>query len=151
MTNLARTYNISSNNLFSDFEDILQLFDLPNGKYRFAENTGFPKLNLYSSETEDGKIKYIIEASIVGYDKNDIDVTVDKNRLIISYNKVIENDHDEKKNYFLQEIKKSSFSRSILLSEKLDIDNPITSYNEGLLKIEFFEDVKKQPKKLTFN
>ena len=151
MTNLTRTYNISPNNLFSDFEDILQLFDLPNGKYRFAENTGFPKLNLYSSETEDGKIKYIIEASIVGYDKNDIDVTVDKNRLIISYNKVIENDHDEKKNYFLQEIKKSSFSRSILLSEKLDIDNPITSYNEGLLKIEFFEDVKKQPKKLTFN
>jgi len=150
MTNLARTYNISPNNLFSDFEDILQLFDLPNGKYRFAENTGFPKLNLYSSETEDGKIKYTIEASIVGYNKNDIDVTVDRNKLIISYNKAFEND-DEKKNFFLQEIKKSSFSRSILLSEKLDVDNPITSYNEGLLKIEFFEDVKKQPKKLTFN
>jgi HSP20 family protein len=150
MTNLIRTYNISPNNLFSDFEDILQLFDLPNGKYRFAENTGFPKLNLYSSKTEDGKIKYTIEASIVGYDKNDIDVTVDRNKLIISYNKAFEND-DEKKNYFLQEIKKSSFSRSILLPEKLDIDNPITSYNEGLLKIEFFEDVKKQPKKLTFN
>ena len=76
---------------------------------------------------------------------------MDKNRLVISYNKVVENDHDEKKNYFLQEIKKSSFSRSILLSEKLDIDNPITSYSEGLLKIEFFEDIKKQPKKLTFN
>lgn len=150
MTNIAKIYNTpNSNDLFSDFDDILQFFDVP-GKYRFAENSGFPKLNLYSSETEDGKVKYTIEASIAGYNKEDIDVTVDRNKLTIAYNKTIEN-NEEKRNYFLQEMKKSSFSRSVLLSEKLDVDNPITSYGDGLLKIEFFEDVKKQPKRLVFN
>ena len=147
---IAKIYNTpNSHNLFSDFDDFFQFFDAP-GKYRFAENSGFPKLNLYSTETEDGKVKYIIEASITGYNKEDIDVTVDRNKLTIAYNKIVES-NEEKRNYFLQEMKKSSFSRSVLLSEKLDVDNPITSYSDGLLKIEFFEDVKKQPKKLTFN
>ena len=89
------------------------------------------------------------------YDKTQCDDWITENVIKkLSFNDYIhylENNEDEKKNYFLQEIKKSSFSRSILLSEKLDIDNPITSYSEGLLKIEFFEDIKKQPKKLTFN
>ena len=150
MTNISKIYNNSPQDLFSDFEFILSNFLDSHGKYKLAESSGFPKLNLYSSETEDGKVKYTIEASIAGYDKNDIDVTVDRNKLIISFNKIVENP-EEKRNYFLQEMKKSSFSRSILLSEKLDIDNPITSYSDGLLKIEFFEDIKKQPKKLTFN
>lgn len=150
MTNISKIYNNSPQDLFSDFDFILSNFLDSHGKYKLAESSGFPKLNLYSSETEDGKVKYTIEASIAGYDKNDIDVTVDRNKLIISFNKIVENP-EEKRNYFLQEMKKSSFSRSILLSEKLDIDNPITSYSDGLLKIEFFEDIKKQPKKLTFN
>lgn len=150
MTSISKIYNAGSQDLFSDFDFIISNFLDSQGRYKLAESSGFPKLNLYSSETEDGKIKYTIEASIAGYDKNDIDVTVDRNKLIISFNKTVE-DGEEKRNYFLQEIKKSSFSRSILLSEKLDIDNPITSYSDGLLKIEFFEDIKKQPKKLTFN
>ena len=150
MTSISKIYNAGSQDLFSDFDFIISNFLDSQGRYKLAESSGFPKLNLYSSETEDGKIKYTIEASIAGYDKNDIDVTVDRNKLIISFNKTVE-DAEEKRNYFLQEIKKSSFSRSILLSEKLDIDNPITSYSDGLLKIEFFEDIKKQPKKLTFN
>jgi HSP20 family protein len=151
MTHLTKPYNyeIVSKNLFSDLDDIFQFFDA-NGKHRFAENSGFPKLNLYSSQDENGKMKYTIEASIAGYNKDDIDVTVDRNKLTISYNKVVEN-NDEKINYFLQEMKRSSFSRNVLLSDKLDVDNPITSYSDGILKVEFFEDVKKQPKRLTFN
>jgi HSP20 family molecular chaperone IbpA len=148
-TSLSKIINNNGQNLFSDFDFILTNFMDSQGRYKFAESSGFPKLNLYSSETEDGKVKYTIEASITGYDKNDIDVIVDRNKLTISYNKDLDKD-EEKKNYFLQEIKKSSFSRSILLSEKLDVDNPITSYSDGLLKIEFFEDIKKKSKRLTF-
>lgn len=150
MTSISKIYNNVGQNLFSDFDFVISNFLDSQGRYKLAESSGFPKLNLYSSEMEDGKIKYTIEASIAGYNKEDIDVTVDRNKLTIAYNKIVET-NEEKRNYFLQEMKKSSFSRSVLLSEKLDIDNPITSYSDGLLKIEFFEDVKKQPKKLTFN
>ena len=150
MTSISKIYNNVGQDLFSDFDFVISNFLDSHGRYKLAESSGFPKLNLYSSETEDGKVKYTIEASIAGYNKEDIDVTVDRNKLTIAYNKIVEN-NEEKRNYFLQEMKKSSFSRSVLISEKLDVDNPITSYSEGLLKIEFFEDVKKQPKKLTFN
>jgi HSP20 family molecular chaperone IbpA len=69
--------------------------------------------------------------------------------LVISYDKK-EEVNETRKNYSLQEIKKSSFNRSILLSDKLDTENPISSYKDGLLKIEFKEDTKKLPKKIKF-
>ena len=148
-TSISKIFNNNQRDLFSDVDFILNNFMDPHGKYKFAESSGFPKLNLYSTETDDGKIKYVIEASITGFHKDDIDVVVDRNKLTISHNKMIE-EKEEKRNYFLQEIKQSSFSRSVLLSDKLDIDNPVTSYSDGVLKIEFFEDVKKQSKKLKF-
>ena len=136
---------ILRNSLFSDLED----FFGNTSNMRYATTSSFPKLNLYSYEDEDNNTRYVIEASISGYDPNDIDVSIDRNRLVMTYDKK-EDVSDTKKNYSLQEIKRSSFSRSILLSDKLDTDNPITSYNDGVLKIEFKEDHKKLPKKIKF-
>ena len=136
---------ILRNSLFSDLED----FFGNTSNMRYATTSSFPKLNLYSYEDEDNNTRYVIEASISGYDPNDIDVSIDRNRLVMIYDKK-EDISDTKKNYSLQEIKRSSFSRSILLSDKLDTDNPITSYNDGVLKIEFKEDHKKLPKKIKF-
>ena len=136
---------ILRNSLFSDLED----FFGNTSNIRYATTSSFPKLNLYSYEDEDNNTRYVIEASISGYDPNDIDVSIDRNRLVMIYDKK-EDISDTKKNYSLQEIKRSSFSRSILLSDKLDTDNPITSYKDGVLKIEFKEDHKKLPKKIKF-
>jgi HSP20 family protein len=136
---------ILRNSLFSDLED----FFGNTSNMRYATTSSFPKLNLYSYEDEDNNTRYVIEASISGYDPNDIDVSIDRNRLVMTYDKK-EDVSDTKKNYSLQEIKRSSFSRSILLSDKLDTDNPITSYRDGVLKIEFKEDHKKLPKKIKF-
>jgi HSP20 family molecular chaperone IbpA len=93
-TSLSKIINNNGQNLFSDFDFILTNFMDSQGRYKFAESSGFPKLNLYSSETEDGKVKYTIEASITGYDKNDIDVIVDRNKLTISYNKDLDKDEE---------------------------------------------------------
>lgn len=136
---------ILRNSLFSDLEDF---FGTPSN-IRYATSSSFPKLNLYSYEDEDRNTRYVIEASISGYDPNEIDVSIDRNRLVMTYDKK-EEVNETKKNYSLQEIKRSSFSRSVLLSDKLDTDNPITSYKDGVLKIEFKEDHKKLPKKINF-
>lgn len=136
---------ILRNSLFSDLED----FFGPSQSLRYATASNFPKLNIYSYEDDDQKTRYVIEASITGYDPNDIDVAIDRNKLTISYDKK-EEVNEQKKNYSIQEIKRSSFSRSILLSDKLDIENPISSYKDGILKVEFKEDIKKLPKKIKF-
>lgn len=136
---------ILRNSLFSDLEDF---FGSPS-TLRYATTSSFPKLNLYSYEGEDKGTRYVIEASISGYDPNDIDVSIDRNRLVMTYEKK-EEVNETKKNYSLQEIKRSSFSRSVLLSDKLDTDNPITSYKDGVLRIEFKEDNQKLPKKIKF-
>jgi len=135
---------ILRNSLFSDLEDF---FGAPNIKY--ATTSSFPKLNIYSYQDENNSTRYVIEASITGYDPKDVDVSIDRNRLVISYDKK-EEVNETRKNYSLQEIKKSSFTRSVLLSDKLDTENPISSYRDGLLKIEFKEDTKKLPKKINF-
>jgi HSP20 family protein len=136
---------ILRNSLFSDLED----FFGNQSNMRYATTSSFPKLNLYSYEDENNNTRYVIEASISGYDPNDIDVSIDRNRLVITYDKK-EEVNEAKRNYSLQEIKRSSFSRSVLLSDKLDTDNPITNYKDGVLKIEFKEDHKKLPKKINF-
>ena len=89
-TSISKIFNNNQRDLFSDVDFILNNFMDPHGKYKFAESSGFPKLNLYSTETDDGKIKYVIEASITGFHKDDIDVVVDRNKLTISHNKMIE-------------------------------------------------------------
>ena len=136
---------IIRNSLFSDLED----FFGNTSNMRYATTSSFPKLNLYSYQDEDNNTRYVIEASITGYDPNDVDVSIDRNKLIISCDKK-EEVNETKKNYSLQEIKRSSFSRSILLSDKLDTENPISTYKDGVLKIEFKEDHKKLPKKIKF-
>ena len=136
---------ILRNSLFSDLED----FFGNTSNMRYATTSSFPKLNLYSYQDEDNNTRYVIEASITGYDPNDVDVSIDRNKLIISCDKK-EEVNETKKNYSLQEIKRSSFSRSILLSDKLDTENPISTYKDGVLKIEFKEDHKKLPKKIKF-
>jgi HSP20 family molecular chaperone IbpA len=140
MTNLTRVLNP----LFSDLESFLET----EAYLRSASVAAFPKLDIYSHETENG-IKYVVEASLSGYDPNEISVVIDRNRLIISHERNKEKDVQERSVY-LNEIKRSSFTRSILLSDKLDTANPVSSYKDGILKIEFSEDVTKAPKKINF-
>ena len=129
------------------FSDLAYFLEAENG-LRTASVSSFPRLDIYSYKTDSG-IKYVVEASLSGYDPKEISVIIDRNRLIISHDKEKEIETTEKYMY-LNEIKRSNFSRSVLLSDKLDTTNPISSYKDGILKIEFSEDVAKAPKKINF-
>ena len=145
MTNLARLAFHSD--LFSELSDF---FGNDVRGHRVAQLTTFPKLNIYSYVKNNIR-KYVVEAAISGFDPKDISVTVDRNKLIFSYEKNAEETREEEYiNFYLNEIKKSSFSRSVLLSDKLDTQNPETSYKDGIIRVEFSEDTSKSPKLLKF-
>lgn len=145
MTNLARLAFHSD--LFSELSDF---FGNDVRNHRVATLHTFPKLNIYSYVKNNIR-KYVVEAAISGFDPKDISVTVDRNKLIFSYEKNAEEVQEENDvNFYLNEIKKSSFSRSVLLSDKLDTQNPETSYKDGIIRVEFSEDTSKSPKLLKF-
>lgn len=135
------------NGLFSELADFVGGHDVYG--LRVAQTVNFPKLNIYSY-TKDGNKKYVVEAALSGYSPKDVSVTVDRNKLIFSYEKQTNNYDDDERDYYVNEIKQSSFSRSVLLSDKLDTQNPVTSYKDGVVRVEFSEDVTKAPKVLKF-
>jgi HSP20 family molecular chaperone IbpA len=146
MTSIARLA------LHSDlFSELTDFFGNDMQNFRFAQVTTFPKLNIYSY-IKNGIKKYVVEAAISGFDPKEVSVTVDRNRLIFSYEKNANEEKNEEAevSYYINEIKKSSFSRSVLLSDKLDTQNPETSYKDGVIRVEFSEDASKSPKLLKF-
>lgn len=139
--------SLTVNDLFSELADFMGN-DYPRN-FRLAQTTNFPKLNIYSYN-KNGTKKYVVEAALSGYSPQDVTVTVDRNKLIFSYEKSTNSTENEERDYYLNEIKQSSFSRSVLLSDKLDTQNPVTSYRDGVVRVEFTEDVSKAPKVLKF-
>ena len=133
---------------YSNIDNILDTFFGPTVKtsFRFAENQGFPKLNIYSKKDGD-RTSIVVEAAIAGYDPSEIEVKIDKNILSFSHSKVEDGWSDESvEKTFLNEIKQSSFTRKVLLPDTLDFDSAAVSFKNGILRVVIQEDEKSAPK-----
>ena len=117
---------------YSNIDNILDTFFGPTVKtnFRFAENQGFPKLNIFSKKNGN-TTSIVVEAAIAGYDPNDIEVKIDKNILSFSHSKVEDNWNEDVEKTFLNEIKQSSFTRKVLLPDTLDFDSADISFKNG--------------------
>lgn len=84
-----------------------------------------PSANIY--KTENG---VSLEMSVPGYDKKDIDISLEKNTLTVSGKK-----EENKQDFTMREFHCSSFSRSFNLSERLNRDTIKSSLNNGVLTV----------------
>jgi len=84
-----------------------------------------PSANIY--KTENG---VSLEMIIPGYDKKDIDISLEKNTLTVSGKK-----EENKQDFTMREFSYSSFSRSFNLSERLNRDTIKSSLNNGILTV----------------
>lgn len=84
-----------------------------------------PSSNIY--KTENG---VCLEIVIPGYDKKDIDISLEKNVLTVSGKK-----EENKQDFTMREFCHSSFSRSFNLSERLNRDAIKSSLNNGILTV----------------
>lgn len=78
--------------------------------------------------------KIIVKADIPGVSREDIDITVDKNQLIISGEKKQENEENDA-NYYHMERRNGSFRRVLALPSTADTDKIKAGYDSGVLTV----------------
>jgi HSP20 family protein len=77
---------------------------------------------------------FVVSAAIAGVQIKDLDISLEKDMMIIKGNRCDPHMHAEKK-YFYQECYWGPFSRKIILPEKIDIDNADAQIDRGILTI----------------
>lgn len=163
-------FKINKNNIFSYRpEELISPFDkmfdelisntnpeLPKifGDSLFQKNA-YPRINVISSEES-----VTIEASLPGLTREDVNIDVDGHNLIISSSKsrndsgkFDDSKESDKKygtnpTYLFREIRKSPFTRTLNLSEELDLDKISASMKDGLLTIVVPRITKKEKERL---
>jgi len=94
-----------------------------------TETPSFPGLNIYKDDND-----YVIEASVPGYNKDNITVEVDDNFLTIKGEKKEEKEEKEK-DYYYREFHSGSFQRSVRLPRAVNPDDLKAKYRDGLLEL----------------
>ena len=82
---------------------------------------------------ENGNV-YKVELNVAGWQKEDIEVKIEDDTLIISGEKTTNS--EEKIEYRLQEYNNQRFFRSVILSEEIDQENINAELKDGILTIE---------------
>jgi HSP20 family protein len=90
---------------------------------------------------------YTIEASLPGFDVNDIDVTVDDGVLRIAATHSSDETKEDGR-YLVRERRNGKYYRALRIPDGIDIDAAKTGYKDGVLKIELPKNDVDQPKRL---
>lgn len=121
------------------FSDIMDEFF--NDAVKTRRNSFVPSIDV--SETED---QFLISAELPGMNKEDIDISLENNRLSISGERSFEKE-DKGKKFHRVESSYGSFERSFQLPDNIDEESISAKYENGLLNISIDkseEEVKKQ-------
>lgn len=89
----------------------------------------FPKMDVIDRDKE-----LVIKAELPGIDKEDIDVSIANNRLLVKA-KSRHEEKEEKGDFIKQEIRSSEVYRSVQLPGEVDDDKVKTSFKNGLLEL----------------
>ena len=112
------------------FNLLNSMLDDMNEKRSFTNENDFkPSIN-----TREGEFAYHIEVDLPGVKKEDINVQVEDNTLVISGERKVKNEIKEE-NYYKLESSFGSFSRSFSLPEDVDVENIHAESEDGVLEV----------------
>jgi len=77
---------------------------------------------------------FVVLAAIAGVQIKDLDISLEKDMMVIKGNRCDPHEHPDKK-YFYQECYWGPFSRKIVLPENIDIDKADAQMDKGVLTI----------------
>lgn len=118
-----------------------RLFNADKFHRNFSEtNLSSPLVNIKQAED-----KYSVEMSVPGFDKNDFNIELNENELIISSEKE-ENKEQEGEKYTRKEFSYQSFRRSFTLPETVDGDKISAQYKDGVLYVDIPKREEAKPK-----
>ena len=93
-----------------------------------------PLKNMPRMDVIDRKKDIVVKAELPGFEKDDLDVSITKNQLVIKA-KTRSEEKEEKGDYVRQEISENEVYRSTLLPADVDDSKVKTSYKNGMLKL----------------
>jgi HSP20 family protein len=133
---------------YNPLNDIRRSFDIFNSIVNSAETNRdessmvafVPAVN-----TREGEYAYHVEVDLPGIKKEDIEIDVEDNVLIISGDRKIENEIKEE-DYYKLESSYGKFSRSFTLPERVDTENIHAESKDGVLEV-IVPKLKEQEKK----
>ena len=100
--------------------------------------SGFPQIDIY----EEGS-KLFLEASVAGFDKKDIKITVKENVLTITGEKKLSANKEER-TFFKRERLTESFQRSFRLPKNAKTTEIKAETKDGLLKVTIEQETKEE-------
>jgi HSP20 family protein len=110
--------------LESAFDKIDRAFDVPGAVYPY---------NVITTHDKNNELKnYIIEVALAGIGKENIDVKVREQRLIITVNR---DDSNQELSYVKKGISQRSGQMAFRLGENTDVKNINSNYKDGLLRV----------------
>ena len=131
--NQLRPLSVGFDDVFNHFESMFdEDFRLPTVNY--------PPYNIVKTDTN----KYDIEVALAGFNKKDIDVSVENGVLTIE-SKTEENGKDEEGNTIYTGISKRYFKRSFTIADDVEVKG--AELKDGLLKVSM-EKIVPESKKL---
>ena len=116
--------NTSLNSFFDNFFDN-SIADFVGSDFVKSQ----PSVNVIESDTQ-----FNIEVAAPGLEKEDFNLSLDKDQLTISASKEVKNEVNEEK-YTRREFNYTSFKRSFTLPENVNINDITATYENGVLNI----------------
>lgn len=146
MTNTWTTYNpaalLSAPNLDRYFVGADQILKKMVEGAAFVANTAMSSFPPYNLKKVDDN-KYVIEMAVAGFSKQDIEITLEDNKLLIKgVTSVSTNEEPEKSEYLYKGIAARDFTRAFTVADSVEINN--AELVNGMLKI-WLEHMIAQP------
>lgn len=110
--------------------------------FSFSSISQMPKIDVIDRNKE-----IFVKAELPGFDKDDLDISIANNQLVIKA-KACKEEKEEEGDYLKQEIRKSEIYRSILLPAEVEDEKIKTSFKNGVLKLTIPKQEKSQRKKI---
>ncbi len=137
MTNLVKRENNVRNRLMSPFFE-----DFFNAPFFRAESSVWPPVDIRDTENE-----LSMAFELPGMKKEDIKVTMERNRLIISGTRQREFD-DSDEHWTHREITTGSFQRQFTLPDTINTDSVKAEYKDGVLRLKLAKKEEAKPKQI---
>lgn len=110
--------------------------------FSFSSLGKMPNIDVVDRDKE-----IFVKAELPGFDKEDLDISIANNQLVIKA-KACEEEKEEEGDYLKQEIRTSEIYRSILLPAEVEDEKIKTSFRNGVLKLTIPKQEKSQRKKI---
>ena len=97
--------------------------------FSFSSLSKMPKIDVIDRDKE-----IFVKAELPGFDKDDLDISIANNQLVIKA-KTCKEEKEEKGDYYRCEISQGAYSRTVGLPSYVDADKAKANFKDGILEL----------------